>query len=128
MPRPATSVHPIHFEDYGGAAFARLVFAYHWRSGAWRSLEWYGHVGSDLGRDIWGVRENEGKAGESVCIQCVNRKQLSFAKVAADVTKIQDLKKLAESTRPLNDGEILATFAKVFDRPAFPRRSIRKAI
>lgn len=191
MPRPASSVHPIHFEDYGGTAFERLVFAYHWRSDAWRSLEWYGQAGSDLGRDIWGVRENEGKVGDSVCIQCVNRKQLTFAKAAADVTKVlkapngipsrfrivaqrkvsatlrdkirlrvkslgvkecdiwsgpefeeflrkdaetllkrfvegepfpdasEDLKKLAESSQPLSDDEIPATFAKVFDRPAF---------
>lgn len=191
MRRPASSVHAIHFEDYDGTAFERLVFAYHWRKDAWRSLEWYGQAGSDLGRDIWGVRENESKDAESVCIQCVNRKQLTFAKAATDIAKIlkapngipyrfrivaqgkvsaalrdkikkhvaslgvkecdtwsgpefeeflrkdaesllkrfvegesfpdapDDLKKLAESTRPLNDDEVLAAFAKVFDRPAF---------
>lgn len=191
MPKLPGSVHPIHFEDYDGTAFERLVFAHHWRTEAWRSLEWYGQAGGDLGRDIWGVREKEGKEGESVCIQCVNRKQLTFAKAATDIAKVlkapygvpscfrivarsrvsatlrdkikqhvkslgvkecdiwsgsefeefvrkdaetllkrfferepfpdapEDLKKLAESTRPLNDDEILATFAKVFDRPAF---------
>jgi hypothetical protein len=31
----------------------------------------------------------------------------------------EDLRKLAESARPLNDDEMLAAFAKVFDRPAF---------
>jgi hypothetical protein len=31
----------------------------------------------------------------------------------------EDLRKLAESTQPLNDDEVLAAFAKVFDRPAF---------
>ena len=31
----------------------------------------------------------------------------------------EDLRKLAESTQPLNDDEMLAAFAKVFDRPAF---------
>jgi hypothetical protein len=35
--------------------------------------------GSDLRRDIWGVRDNETKDGESVCIQCVNRKNLWLA-------------------------------------------------
>jgi hypothetical protein len=80
MPTPAISVHPIHFEGYDGTAFERLVFAYLWRSDMWRSLEWYGQAGSDLGRDIWGVRENESKDAESVCIQCVNRKQLAFTK------------------------------------------------
>ena len=59
---PATSVQPIHFEDFDGSQFERLVFAYHWRSEDWRSLEWYGQTGSDLGRDIWGVRDNERRA------------------------------------------------------------------
>jgi hypothetical protein len=88
MPKPASSVHPIHFEDYDGAAFERLVFAYHWRSDVWRSLEWYGQAGSDLGRDIWGIRQIETKDGESVCIQCVNRKQLTFSKAATDIAKV----------------------------------------
>jgi hypothetical protein len=28
----------------------------------WCSLEWYGQVGSDLGRDIWGVRDDGTRA------------------------------------------------------------------
>ncbi len=32
-----------------------LVFAYLARTEKWKSLEWYGQAGSDLGRDIWGV-------------------------------------------------------------------------
>ncbi|MGA3069858.1 MAG: hypothetical protein ABSD43_06530 [Terracidiphilus sp.] len=84
MPKLARYVQPIHFEDFSGAQFERLVFAYHWRSEKWRSLEWYGQTGSDLGRDIWGVREN----GESVCIQCVNRKNLKFAKAEKDIAKV----------------------------------------
>ena len=191
MNRPATSVHPIHFEDLDGSEFERLVFAYHWRSDDWRSLEWYGQAGSDLGRDIWGVRENAANNGESVCIQCVNRKKLTFAKIAKDIGKVlkapngvpnrfrvvaqskisaymrdkikarvtslgvkecdtwsgpefeeflrhgsefllkrffdgeafpdapADLKKLAESTKPVTDEEVLALYARVFDRPAF---------
>jgi hypothetical protein len=191
MSIPATSVHTIHFEDFDGSEFERLVFAYHWRTDGWHSLEWYGLTGSDLGRDIWGVRENGTQPRESICIQCVNRKQLTFTKVATDIATVlrapngiphhfrivargkvsaalrdkirkhvaslgvkecdtwsgpefeerlrkdaesllkrfvdgesfpdapQDLKKLAESTRPLNDDEVLAAFANVFDRPAF---------
>ena len=191
MPKPTTAVHSIHFEDFDGSEFERLVFAYHWRSDDWRSLEWYGQVGSDLGRDIWGVREDGTKNGESFCVQCVNRKDLTFRKVAADISKVlkapngvpkrfrvvarckiaaqmrdkiknhveslgvakcdtwsgpefeeflrknaepllkrfvegqpfpdapEDLKKLAESSQPLTDDEILAAFGKVFDRPAF---------
>ena len=191
MAKPSTLVHLIHFEDFDGVQFERLVFAYHWRSDEWCSLEWYGQVGSDLGRDIWGVRDNGTTGGESVCIQCVNRKQLTFAKAEKDIGKVlkapngvpyrfrivaqckisatlrdrikkhvkslgvqecdtwsgpefeeflrkdaesllkrfvegepfpdapEDLRKLAESTQPLNDDEVLAAFAKVFDRPAF---------
>lgn len=87
MRTPTTSVHPIHFEDFNGSDFERLVFAYHWRTDTWLSLEWYGQTGSDLGRDIWGVR-NEGQQQESVCIQCVNRKQLTFTKAATDIAKV----------------------------------------
>ena len=86
--KPSTLVHSIHFEDFDGVQFERLVFAYHWRSDEWRSLEWYGQVGSDLGRDIWGVRDNGTTGGESVCIQCVNRKQLTFAKAEKDIAKV----------------------------------------
>jgi hypothetical protein len=84
MLKIARYVQPIHFEDYSGAQFERLVFAYLWRSEKWRSLEWYGQAGSDLGRDIWGVRQN----GESVCIQCANRKSLKFSKAEKDIAKV----------------------------------------
>ena len=86
MPKPASTVHSVHFEDLDGSQFERLVFAYHWRSDDWRSLEWYGQAGSDLGRDIWGVRDND--TSESICIQCVNRKNLTFAKVEKDISKV----------------------------------------
>lgn len=88
MPRPAKYVQPIHFEDFDGSQFERLVFAYHARAEKWKSLEWYGQAGSDLGRDIWGVRENGTKDGESVCIQCVNRNNLTFSKAETDISKV----------------------------------------
>jgi hypothetical protein len=84
MPNPSAYVHPIHFEDFDGFQFERLVFAYHARAERWQSLEWYGQVGSDLGRDLWGVRED----GQTVCIQCVNRERLTFAKVKDDLAKV----------------------------------------
>lgn len=84
MPKPSTYVHRVHFEDFDGFQFERLVFAYHARSEKWQSLEWYGQTGSDLGRDIWGVREH----GQTVCIQCANRTRLTFAKVQEDLTKV----------------------------------------
>jgi len=191
MPKPASYVQPIHFEDFDGSQFERLVFAYHWRSEKWLSLEWYGQAGSDLGRDIWGVRRGDMKDSASLCIQCVNRTRLTFSKAEADIGKVlkaengkphhfrivassnisanmrdkvkkyvkslgvcecdiwsgqefeellrhgaesllkrfvegeafpdaaEDLKKLAESTQPTNDDEVLALFARLFDRPAF---------
>lgn len=84
MRQPATCVQPVHFEDFDGLQFERLVFAFHARTETWRSLEWYGQIGSDLGRDIWGVRDD----GESVCVQCVNRGNLTLAKVEADLSKL----------------------------------------
>jgi hypothetical protein len=84
MPKPASYVQPIHFEDFNGSQFERLVFAYHVRIQDWKSLEWYGQAGSDLGRDIWGMS----KGGEAVCIQCVNRERLTFAKIRDDLSKV----------------------------------------
>lgn len=57
MPKPTAAVHSLHFEDLDGPEFERFVFAYHWRNDDWRSLEWYGQVGSDLERDIDRERE-----------------------------------------------------------------------
>jgi hypothetical protein len=88
MPKPAKYVQPIHFEDFDGTQFERLVFAYHARTDTWRSLEWYGQVGSDLGRDIWGIRDDGTPIGESICIQCVNRKNLTFTKAKEDLAKV----------------------------------------
>jgi hypothetical protein len=88
MPSPAKYVQPIHFEDFDGSQFERLVFTYHARIEKWKSLEWYGQSGSDLGRDIWGIRKNGTQGDEFVCIQCVNRKNLTFAKVEKDISKI----------------------------------------
>lgn len=85
---PAKLVQPIHFEDYSGVQFERLVFAALLRMDRWRSLEWYGQVGSDLGRDIWGIRENDALKGETVCVQCVNRDKLTAAKARRDIDKV----------------------------------------
>jgi hypothetical protein len=84
MSRPQKYVQPIHFEDFSGSQFERLVCAYHQNVEEWRSIEWYGQTGTDLGRDIWGIRKN----GETVCIQCANRKSLTLAKVRDDLSKI----------------------------------------
>lgn len=81
---PVRTVQSIHFEDFDGAQFERLVFAYHVRVGKWKSVEWYGQVGSDLGRDIWASNGT----GHNVCIQCANRNPLPFAKVEVDIKKV----------------------------------------
>lgn len=84
MTTPTISVKPVHFDDYDGSEFERLVFAYHLRMDRWESLEWYGQVGSDLGRDIWGIRVTD-QGRETVCIQCANRKRLTWAKAQRDI-------------------------------------------
>ena len=86
---PNRTVHPVHFEDFDGHQFERLVFAYLLRTDNWLSLEWYGQTGSDSGRDIWGIRERDGHPqGQKVCVQCSNQKSLTYKKVQEDLGKI----------------------------------------
>lgn len=86
---PNRTVHPVHFEDFDGHQFERLVFAYLLRTDNWLSLEWYGQTGSDSGRDIWGIREQDGHPqGQKVCVQCSNQKSLTYKKVQEDLGKI----------------------------------------
>lgn len=82
---PASLIKPVHFDDFSGVEFERLVFAYMLRTQRWCTLEWYGQVGADLGRDIWGERDDYGHS--QVCIQCANRKRLTLSKVKDDVGK-----------------------------------------
>jgi hypothetical protein len=83
--RISRTVRPVHFEDFGGLDFERLVFAYHLRAG-WSDLAWYGQTGSDLGRDIIGTEPFDGPARRTV-IQCVNRGSLTDAKAKRDMEK-----------------------------------------
>ena len=46
MSKPAQYVQSVHFEDFDGRQFERLVFAYLARTEKWLSLEWYGQTGS----------------------------------------------------------------------------------
>lgn len=82
----ARTVRPVHFEDFGGQDFERLVFAYHLRAG-WSDLAWYGQTGSDLGRDIVGIEHFEDWQPRSTVIQCVNRASLTEAKATRDMEK-----------------------------------------
>ncbi|WP_175824504.1 hypothetical protein [Burkholderia cepacia] len=80
------TVSPIHFEDYSGIQFERLVFAYHVRAG-WRDLAWRGQSGSDQGRDISGVEPFDDRPARKTIIQCANRSTLTPAKAKADMAK-----------------------------------------
>lgn len=80
------TVSPIHFEDYSGIQFERLVFAYHVRAG-WRDLAWRGQSGGDQGRDISGVELFDDQPARKTIIQCANRDTLTLAKAEADMIK-----------------------------------------
>lgn len=82
----ASTVHPIHFEDYGGVQFERLVFAYHVRAG-WRDLVWHGQSGGDQGRDISGIEDFDDRPARKTIIQCANRDVLTLAKARTDMEK-----------------------------------------
>lgn len=82
----ARTVQRVHFEDFGGPEFERLVFAYHLRAG-WRDVAWYGQTGSDLGRDIVGTELFDDRPSRRTVIQCVNRAGLTNAKAKTDMKK-----------------------------------------
>lgn len=51
---PEVTVKRIHFEDFSGPEFERLSFAYLLRAFEWKTIDWYGQLGGDSGRDnIW---------------------------------------------------------------------------
>jgi len=79
-------VSPIHFEDFSGIQFERLVFAYHVRAG-WRDLIWRGQSGGDQGRDITGIEPFDDQPARKTIIQCANRDTLTLAKAKSDMTK-----------------------------------------
>lgn len=83
---PSRLVQRIHFEDFGGAEFERLVLAYHVRAG-WVDLAWYGQTGSDGGRDIVGREPLESGGYRSNVIQCVNRRTLTQKKAEEDMAR-----------------------------------------
>ena len=78
----------IRFDDFSGQEFERLCFAYLIRRYDWETLDWYGQVGSDGGRDILGVRSNDYGQQETYCFQCANHKHLRFLKIQEDIDKL----------------------------------------
>lgn len=83
MSSPNRNVSPVHFEDFDGRDFERLVMAYLFRIEPAVSWEWYGQVGSDDGRDICG---QDGR--RKICVFCANWKRLTFQKVKDDIDKL----------------------------------------
>jgi len=81
------TVQPIHFEDRSGQEFERLAFAYILRIEEWDTIDWYGQLGSDRGRDIWGVLSNRGW-NSTVCYQCANHQKIVFNKAQENIDKI----------------------------------------
>lgn len=93
---PSSLVQRVHFEDFGGHEFERLVFAYHVRAG-WSDLAWYGQVGSDDGRDIVGRQPLDDGSFRTAIIQCVNRGALTQKKADEDMVRAVT----ANATRPI---------------------------
>ncbi len=80
-------VSPVHFEDYSGTQFERLVFAYHVRAD-WHDLIWHGQSGGDRGRDISGIEPFDEQPACKTIIQCANRDTLALAKAKGDMSKV----------------------------------------
>ena len=89
MPSSTAQIGPIHFEDFSGEQFERLVYAYFLRIENWKSLEWNGQRGKDGGRDIIGVQEKDGHPDQKVCIFCANWRNPTFTKIKSDFLKVK---------------------------------------
>lgn len=184
------TVRPIHFDDFDGFEFERLVFAYLARIRDWEEIQWYGQTGSEGGRDIRATKKEEYDTLKTYYFQCKNYRSLSYCHLEVEVDKLvtkktipdyyfvvcggtissesrektiqyalskgikntyiwsgvefeeklrtttpslikrfcegekfpdqsEDLITLAESLEVISDKELLALFARCFDRPAF---------
>lgn len=72
----------MHFEEFSGAEFERLVFAYALRAG-WPEAEWVGQTGGDKGRDVQCERQ-----GKMATFLCANYGTLTLAKVTSDLKRV----------------------------------------
>lgn len=88
----AKTVQPVHFEDYSGTVFERLVFAHALKQKKWTTIEWLGQTGGDSGRDIWGVHESK-----TFCYQCANYRQLTTKKAKEDIDKLVKAKHIPDN-------------------------------
>jgi len=89
---PESSVFRVHFEDRSGTEFERLCFAYISHIREWHSIDWYGQVGADSGRDIWAVLKADDGIEHSYCYQCANHRSLRFKKAQVDIDKMTSRK------------------------------------
>lgn len=94
-------VQPVHFEDFSGREFERLVFAFALREG-WAKVEWLGEAGADGGRDIWCTRAD----GTTSVILCANFKALRFAKARSDLKKLARLETKPGEVRVIGGGSV----------------------
>lgn len=81
---PQAQVAPVHFEDFSGEQFERLLFAFLLRNPELHSVEWIGQSGGDGGRDILAKSTD----GDEHVFQCANYARLTFAKAEDDIGKI----------------------------------------
>lgn len=105
--KPEKIVLPIHFEDRHGHEFERLCFAYTCNIKNWVSIDWYGQLGGDRGRDIWAVAGDDNGGAETYCYQCANHRSLKFNKAK------EDLDKIISGPNKIPDNFILITGGKV---------------
>lgn len=103
------TVHQFRFEGLGGRDFERLVFAYLLRTSDWLSLDWFGQSGSDSGRDIWGIQEDDRfPGGQKICVQCANWKKLTLGKVEGDLAKLKKSGRLPDRCIVVAGGAVSA--------------------
>lgn len=82
------TAHPLDFSQLSGREFERLAFAFLCRRWPWQQIDWFGQVGSDGGRDIWGLRESDSGGTDLVVVVCANWRRLTAGKAKADIDKI----------------------------------------
>jgi len=83
--RLTRTVSSVHFEDFGGSNFERLVLAYHIRTEPCFDFEWYGLVGKDKGRDIIGAGQIPDTKKQVYLIACANWQEFTTAKATSDL-------------------------------------------
>lgn len=97
------TVHPIDFSVLSGREFERLVFATLLRMRAWHSLSWHGQTGSDGGRDIIGICDDQYGHRFTVIVACANWQAFTLGKAKGDIDNFT-----AKSSSPPNEIIIVA--------------------